>query len=166
MDELSRVLINAGLPVKEKVILNENNKPTKKIKESPKTVFKKGDRVLTNVGPGIIIADAVAPHIEPVIRLDKRHGNNGNTFRLTPLKKLGSDEISEENTPEYYAMMLEKFMNETAGVGVNAEFNTYPYTPDIKKGTLKATGKKLGFDITDAGIPPNISKDSAIKSKK
>ena len=151
MDELSRVLINAGLPVKEKVILNENNKPTKKIKESPKTVFKKGDRVLTNVGPGIIIADGVAPHIEPVIRLDKRHGNNGNTFRLTPLKKLGSDE---------------KFMNETAGVGVNAEFNTYPYTPDIKKGTLKATGKKLGFDITDAGIPPNISKDSAIKSKK
>jgi len=57
-------------------------------------------------------------------------------------------------------------VDETAGVGINAEFNTYPYTPDIKKGTLKKTGKQLGFDITDAGIPPNISKDSVIKSKK
>jgi len=54
-------------------------------------------------------------------------------------------------------------LDETAGVGVNAEHNTYPYTPDIKKGTLKKTGAKLGFDITDDGIPPQISKDSIKK---
>lgn len=70
-------------------------------------------------------------------------------------------------TPEYYAKKLKEWMamDECAGVGVNAEHNSYPYTPDIKKGTLKKTGAKMGFDITDEGIPPRISKDS-INSKK
>jgi len=75
------------------------------------------------------------------------------------------DENLAEYTPKNYAKKLEDFL-EAAGVGVNAEFNTWPYTPDIKKGTLKKTGAKLGFDITDAGIPPNVSKDSVVKSKK
>ena len=33
-------------------------------------------------------------------------------------------------------------------------------TADVKKGTLKKQGKKFGFDITNGGIPPQISKDS------
>lgn len=75
------------------------------------------------------------------------------------------DESTEDHTVESYTKKLEDFL-EAAGVGVNAEFNTWPYTPDIKKGTLKKTGSQLGFDITDAGIPPNVSKDSGVKSKK
>jgi len=37
-------------------------------------------------------------------------------------------------------------------------------TADVKKGTLKKQGRKFGFDITDGGIPPRISKDSIKKS--
>lgn len=33
-------------------------------------------------------------------------------------------------------------------------------TADVKKGTLKKQGKKFGFNITDGGIPPQISKGS------
>jgi len=75
------------------------------------------------------------------------------------------EDDSETYTPEYYSKKLKEFMkvDEAAGVGINAEFNTYPYTPDIKKGTLRKTGKKLGFNITDGGIPPKISKDSVNK---
>ena len=84
------------------------------------------------------------------------------------MEELPIDELSELYNPEIYAEKLKEFMkiDETAGVGVNAEFNTYPYTPDIKKGTLKKTGKQMGFNITDDGIPPRISKDSVNKSKE
>ena len=79
--------------------------------------------------------------------------------------------INSEKTThivKFYAKKLQEWMklDETAGVGINSEFNTYPYTPDIKKGTLKKTGAQMGFDITDDGIPPTISKDSANTSKK
>ena len=104
--------------------------------------------------------------------------NAGLNAPLTETKKpkkkkkssiIGKTDDLDENLAEYsiekYAKKLKDFL-EVAGVGINAEHNTFPYTPDIKKGTLKKTGAKLGFDITNAGIPPNISKDSVVKSKK
>jgi len=42
--------------------------------------------------------------------------------------------------------------------GVLTKQNT---TADVKKGTLRKVGKAFGFDITDGGIPPIVSKDSA-----
>ena len=49
---------------------------------------------------------------------------------------------------------------EEAGVGILTPQNT---TADVKKGTLKNQGQKLGFDINDDGMPPRISKNSGIK---
>lgn len=51
-------------------------------------------------------------------------------------------------------------IEEGGGVGVLTAQNT---TADVKKGTLKKQGAKFGFDITDMGIPPRISKDSGNK---
>lgn len=51
-------------------------------------------------------------------------------------------------------------VDETAA-GVLTKQNT---TADVKKGTLRKMAKGFGFNITDKGIPPRISKDSFNKS--
>lgn len=116
------------------------------MKEGFKNTYETGDRVNTPLGTGTII-DMVERgtnnQLHPLIKLDKSDDPDGDTFWLP-------------------STML-THLDETAGVGLNAEFNTYPYTPDIKKGSLKKAGKQMGFDITDTGIPPRISQNSINK---
>lgn len=111
-------------------------------------------RMLKNAGLGVKINNKQPPPLENIKKSTK------NTILLENV----DNELSEYSV-ERYRREFDAFMNldETAGVGVNAEHNTYPYTPDIKKGTLKKTGAKFGFDITDGGIPPQVSKDSILK---
>lgn len=111
------------------------------------------DRILKNAGL-VVKTNTKQPPLESVTKTGK------NVILIE-----NTDAELSEYSVERYRREFDAFMNldETAGVGVNAEHNTYPYTPDIKKGTLKKTGAKLGFDITDGGIPPQVSKDSILK---
>lgn len=64
---------------------------------------------------------------------------------------------SGQRTPIRYIRKDQVIEN---AAGVLTPQNT---TADVKKGTLRKQGEKLGFNITDDGIPPRISKDSIIK---
>ena len=163
MEDLLRILKNAGL---EKTILKENKE---QMNEEFKNSYEEGDRVMTPMGPGTILRTGYDDlkherYVQPLVRLDHSDDPEGDVFHLEPLRHIENEEL-ENYSIENYTMKLKEFMkmDEAAGVGINAEFNTYPYTPDIKKGTLKKTGKQLGFDITDGGVPPKVSKDSINK---
>lgn len=63
-----------------------------------------------------------------------------------------------ENDPRIRLNNLEEDYTEfKEAAGTLTRQNT---TADVKKGTLKKMGDRLGFEITDDGIPPIISKDS------
>jgi len=78
--------------------------------------------------------------------------NTKDIIALQPTSSSGS------TSPTRY--IRKDYVNEGAGAGVLTKQNT---TADVKKGTLKKQGRKFGFNITDGGIPPQISKDSVKK---
>lgn len=70
----------------------------------------------------------------------------------TDIVAIQSTPSSGSTTPMRYVRKDQVVEN---AVGILTSQNT---TSDVKKGTLRRQGKKFGFNITDGGIPPQISK--------
>jgi len=156
MDDLNRVLMNAGLPI---------------IADSKKTITeskiescgcgpdcKCGGKCGAKCGSKGCCCDCGE-------RTGNRNMNECSASISESSKTTINNAQQSHKYDEKYEMYKESFdafmeadIEESAGVGILTKQNS---TVDVKPGTLKKNGKQMGFDITDGGIPPRVSKDSS-----
>lgn len=186
MDELQRILMNAGLTIEN----NEYGKPELSPKDAKNIMqlindwlkYKQELANLKNTNPNDLnftdmiqrsehLSDSLGFISGEIHEYHMKYGFDTVERMFKHAKQLKGDSLPEayENNSndliEQYQIFLkerhpELDMKETAGVGTLTHQNM---TSDVGPNAIKKNAAKFGNKVTKGGIPPKISKDSIIK---